>query len=107
MATELPDGIAIELIWAVEATYGPDAPEKRPAVRAEHLVRMVELRDRGVVVEVGGYTDWSGSLILVRAATEEEALDVIHEDVYWRTGVWTGARARALGRAVRSTELAR
>jgi len=105
MTAELPEGIAIEPIWAVEATYAPDAPAKRPAVRREHLERMIRLRDEGVVVEVGGYADWSGSLILVRAASEAAALDVVHQDAYWRAGVWSDARARALGRAVRSEEL--
>jgi uncharacterized protein YciI len=106
MASELPEGIAIEQIWAVEATYAPDAPEKRPTVRAEHLTRMVGLRDRGVVIEVGGYADWSGSLILVRANSEEAALEVVRGDVYWSSGVWSDAKARPLGRAVRSEELA-
>ena len=105
MTSELPEGIAIEPIWAVDATYAPDAPEKRPAVRAEHLRRMIELRDQGIVVEVGGYLDWSGSLILLRAASEEAALAIVHEDVYWRSGVWSGATARPLGRAIRSGEL--
>jgi uncharacterized protein YciI len=107
MASELPAGIAIEPIWAVETTYAPDAREKRPAVRAEHLARLIELRDTGVIIEVGGYTDWSGSLLLIRAADEAAALDVVHEDVYWRTGVWSDARAKVLGRVVRSEELAR
>ena len=106
MTSEMPDGIAIEPIWAVEATYAPDAPEKRAPVRAEHLSRMIALRDAGVVVEVGGYMDWSGSLILLRAPDEEAALEIVRADVYWRSGVWSDAKARRLGRAVRSEELA-
>jgi len=105
MAAELPDGIAIEPIWAVEADYAPDAPEKRPAVRTEHLLRMIELRDRGVIVEVGGFTDWSGSLILVRASSEEAALEIVKADVYWRSGVWSGAKVRQMGRAIHADEL--
>lgn len=105
MASELPEGIAIEPIWAVEATYGPDAQEKRPAVRAEHLTRLIDLRDRGVVVEAGGYGDWSGSLILLRAPSEDAALEIIRADVYWRSGVWSNLKVRQLGRAVRSEEL--
>lgn len=105
MASELPPGIAIEPIWAVEASYALDAPEKRSAVRGEHLSRMIRLRDEGVVVEVGAFTDWSGSLILIRAESEDAALAVVHDDVYWRTGVWSAAKVRALGRAVRSEEL--
>ena len=44
MAGEIPDGLAIESTWAVEATYGPDAAQRRPAVRQEHLKRIGELR---------------------------------------------------------------
>jgi uncharacterized protein YciI len=105
MAPDIPEGLAIEPVWAVEATYGPDAPAKRPAVRVEHLSRIARLRDEGVIIEAGGYADWSGSLILVRAASEEAALEIIHSDVYWRSGVWSGARAKALGRVVRSEEV--
>ena len=106
MAGEIPDGLAIEPIWVVEATYGPDAAERRSSVRAEHIARVARLRDEGTVIEVGGYSDMSGSLILLRVPSEEAALAVVREDVYYRSGVWTGFRARALGRVVRLDELA-
>ena len=100
MAGEIPEGLAIETIWAVEATYGPDAAERRPAVRQEHLRRAA-----GTIVEAGGYADMSASLILVRAPDEASALAILKSDVYARSGVWTGFRARALGRVVRREEL--
>ena len=105
MAEEIPDGLAIEPIWVVEATYSPDAAERRRAVRAEHIARMAQLRAAGTVVEVGGYSDMSGSLVLLRVPSEDDALAVVREDVYYRAGVWTGFRARALGRVVRLDEL--
>jgi len=107
MASEIPDGLAIEPIWVVEAAYAADAQEKRPAVRAEHLSRIGRLRDEDVIIEAGGYADWSGSLFLLRAPSEEAALAIIHADVYWRSGVWSDARARALGRVVRVEEMAK
>ena len=103
--SDMPDGIAIEPIWAIEAAYGPDAQAKRPAVRAEHLSRLIALRAQGVIVEAGAFTDWSGSLILLRAPSEEAALEVIRSDVYWRSGVWSDVKVRPFGRAVRSDEL--
>ena len=106
MAGEIPEGLAIESIWAVEASYGPDAAALRPAVRPEHLRRLGELRAAGVVVEAGGFADMSGSLILIRAASEQEALAVIRDDIYARSGVWVGFRARAFGRVTRSDEVA-
>jgi uncharacterized protein YciI len=105
MAGEIPEGLAIEPMWAIEATYGPDAAERRPAVRHEHLARIAELRAAGIVVEAGGYTDMSGSLFLVRASDEEAALAIMKADVYTMSGVWTGFRARAMGRVARLDEI--
>jgi len=107
MAAEIPEGFTFEQVWAVEATYSPDAAERRKAVRAEHLARITQLRDAGTIIEVGGFTDMSGSLILLRAASEEEALAVAKADVYFRSGVWTGFRVRAMGRVARLTDLPR
>jgi uncharacterized protein YciI len=105
MAAGIPDGLAIETIWAVEAAYGPDAAERRAPVRTEHLRRIAALREAGTIVEAGGYADMSGSLILIRAADEAAAMAVVRDDVYVRAGVWTDIRVRKLGRVVRSEEL--
>jgi uncharacterized protein YciI len=41
----------------------------------------------------------------MRAESEEEALAVARADVYFRSGVWTELRVRALGRVVSRGEL--
>ena len=105
MAAEFPDGIAIETVWAIEAAYSADAVTRRQPVRDEHVARAAELRRAGTIVEVGAFLDMSGSLLLVRAASEEEALAIVRDDVYFRTGVWTGFRARLFGRVARQDEL--
>lgn len=105
MAGEIPEGLAIEQIWVIEASYGPDAAARRSAVRAEHLTRIAALREAGTIVEAGAYSDMSGSLFLMRAQGEEAALAIMQADVYFRTGVWTGFRVRALGRVARLDEL--
>jgi uncharacterized protein YciI len=105
VAGEIPDGLAIEQIWVVEADYGPDAAQRRVAVRSEHLTRSAELRAAGKIVELGGFADMSGSLLLLRVPTEEEALAIVKADVYFRSGVWTGFRVRALGRLIRTDEI--
>jgi len=96
-ATTVPEH-AIEPVWFVEATYAPDAEETRVPFRAEHLARMAALRERGTVVEVGAFGDVSASIVIVRAASEEEALAIVRDDVYLRNGVWVELRARAFGR---------
>jgi uncharacterized protein len=88
----------IELVWLVEATYAPDAAETRVPFRAEHIARLRELKRRGIVVEAGAYADVSATLVLVRAADEEAALDICRDDVYLRNGVWVELRARPFGR---------
>jgi uncharacterized protein YciI len=88
----------IEPIWLVEATYAPDAAETRVPFRAEHIARLQELKRQGIVVEAGAFLDVSATIVLVRAADEEAALDVCREDVYLRNGVWVELRARAFGR---------
>jgi uncharacterized protein YciI len=104
MAGEIPEGLAIEQIWVVEAALGPDAAERRAAVRSEHLARLARLRDAGTVVQAGAFAAMSASLLLLRVPSEEAALALARADVYYRAGVWTGFRIRALGRVIRTKE---
>jgi uncharacterized protein YciI len=99
--SEHPTAGAIEPIWFVEATYAPDAAETRVPFRAQHLARLVELEDAGVVIEAGAFADVSASIILLRAADEVAALELCRDDVYMRNGVWVEIRARPFGRVVR------
>jgi uncharacterized protein YciI len=102
MVGEMPEGLGVESVWAVEADYAPDAAERRPAVRGEHLARIGRLMADGTVVMAGAYADMSGSLVVVRAASEEAALSIVKDDVYVRAGVWTAFRARAMGLVART-----
>jgi uncharacterized protein YciI len=88
----------IESVWVIEATYAPDAAETRVPYRAEHLARAALLKRQGVILEVGAYADLSSSLLMVRAASEDEALAIAREDPYIREGVWVELRARPFGR---------
>jgi hypothetical protein len=105
VSAEIPAGIAIEPVFLVEATYAPDAAERRPAFRIEHLARIAAMRDAGVIIEAGGLADFSRSVIILRAADEAAAEDVGREDVYFRNGIWAQIRARPLGRVCRPEEL--
>jgi hypothetical protein len=92
--------VAVEPVWFVEATYAPDAAETRIPFRAEHLARVVALKEAGVFVEVGAFADVSASIVLVRAESAEAALEIVRDDVYLRNGVWVELRARPFGRVV-------
>jgi uncharacterized protein YciI len=98
--TDLPDGVAIEPVFLVEIPYTPQAAERRPACRHEHLGRIARLIREGRIIEAGGCTDFSKAVIMLRAADEAEALAVIDEDVYTREGVWHAPSAHPFGRVV-------
>ena len=88
----------IETVWHVQATYARDAAETLTPFRAEHIARMRALKADGVVIEVGAFVDVSATVAIVRAATEDEALELFRQDVYMRNGVWVEIRARPFGR---------
>jgi len=66
--------------------------------RAEHIARLRDLKRQGIVVEAGAFADVTSSIIVLRAADEQAALEVCRDDVYLRNGVWVALRARAFGR---------
>ncbi len=98
--TGIPEGIDVQPIFVIEATYTPEAAERRPAVRAEHLTRIGDLIRQGVVIEAGGYLDLSTAILLVRAPDEEAALDLMRNDIYITAGVLTDLRVKPFGRVV-------
>ncbi len=95
--TETP-AHSLETVWLIQATYAPDAAETRTPFRATHLARIAELQAAGVVVEAGAFTDVSSSMLLVRADSEQAALDIARQDVYMQNGVWVELRAKPFGR---------
>jgi len=105
VAQEIPDGIVMEPVFVVEATYGPHAAEQRPPHRPAHLARMAALRAAGVVLEAGGFLDMSGSLLLIRTADADAALAIARDDVYMREGIWVEARVRPFARVARPDEV--
>ena len=44
--------------------------------------------------------DVSSSIIMVRAASESAALDIVRADVYVANAIWVEVRARPFGRVV-------
>jgi uncharacterized protein YciI len=51
-----------------------------------------------VIIEVGAYADVSASVLIIRADSEQTALDVCRRDVYMQNGVWVELRAKPFGR---------
>ena len=89
-----------EPVWFVEATYAPDAAETRIPFRAAHIAAVARRIAEGVYVVAGGSLDVSASMVVVRADSEAEALELVGDDIYLRNGVWVELRARKFGRGV-------
>ena len=85
----------LEPVWLVEAKYVANAAEVRVPYRPTHLANLLEQKQTGVVLEAGAYADASASVIMLRAGSEEDALEICRNDVYWQNGVWVELRARA------------
>ena len=65
-----------------------------------HLGPLATLIRDGTVIEAGGAQDWSKAVLLMRAATADEALAIIEEDGYTLEGAWHSPTARPFGRVV-------
>jgi len=99
--SNVPAGVKVESVFLVEAQYTPDAAEKRPAVRAQHLANVVRLREAGTIIEAGAYSDeLTSSILLVRADDAAAALAIARQDVYLKSGVWGEITARPFGRVI-------
>ena len=98
MTAHDPTVPTLEPVWLVEAKYVANAAEARAPFRTAHLARLTELKDLGVVVEAGASADASASLLMLRAATEDEALELCRADVYWENEVWVDLKAGAFAR---------
>ena len=97
--SDIPAGVKVESVFLVEAQYTPEAAEKRPAVRGEHLANVARLREEGVIIEAGAYSDrMTSSVLLVRADDAAAALALARRDVYVKAGVWGEISARPFGR---------
>ncbi|MFN8623333.1 MAG: VOC family protein [Chloroflexota bacterium] len=112
-----PDGIRVELVqrgpvagptgepvpgeavWLVEVRFAPDAAERRPPFRQQHLERIARLRTEGVIIEGGAFLDaLSSSVMLIRAADADAARAVVEGDIYIPNGIWTDISVRPFGR---------
>jgi uncharacterized protein YciI len=80
------------------------APARRAAVREAHLAGIRPLVDDGRLVIGGAILDadgaMRGSMMVLEAASEEDARRIVESDVYVREGVWTRWEIHPFKRAV-------
>jgi uncharacterized protein len=68
--------------------------QKRPQLRPAHLAHLGELDGQGRLVLAGPFTDGDGSLIVLEAASLEEAWQLVARDPYVANGVFESVEVR-------------
>jgi uncharacterized protein YciI len=85
--------------FAIITHDAPDAAPIRTARLKEHLAHVEAHLDRLAVAgplrdEAGAFT---GSLLIVKAASEAEARAILADDPYFKAGVWSRVEVSAFG----------
>ena len=74
------------VLWG---TYCENALEKRTPYREEHLAGLQRQKDDGVLITLGPTETSSHVFGIYEAASKQQVVDLLHNDVYWRQGIWT------------------
>lgn len=90
--------------YAIEGHDGPDVLARRMAARAEHLARLVALRDAGRLLLAGpcpaidaedpGPAGFTGSIVIARFDSLEDAHAWADADPYVQAGVYVRVDVR-------------
>ena len=90
--------------YAIEGRDGPGVLERRTAARAAHLARLQALRDEGRLLVAGpcpavdaedpGPAGFSGSIVIARFDSLEDARAWAEADPYVAAGVYAGVEVR-------------
>jgi uncharacterized protein YciI len=74
------------VLWG---TYCADALRRRTPFREEHLEGLRRQQEEGVLITLGP-TEGSTHVFGIYEAENQEAVEtLVHNDVYWRNGIWT------------------
>lgn len=74
------------VLWG---TYCADALERRTPYRAEHLAGLTAQKEAGVLVTLGPTEGSTHVFGIYEAESQEQVEALVHNDVYWRQGIWT------------------
>jgi uncharacterized protein YciI len=92
------------IVAHVAITTSPDYPTRREPHRKAHIERLLELRDRGILVGGGPAPDGRSAELFYRLTRPDQLTPVIEEDPYYRAGAWTGYRSRSFAQFVEPWE---
>ncbi len=76
------------MLFVIVGHDAPDAKDTRPQPRPAHLRHLEPLAQAGRILVAGPFTDGSGSLIIVDAASREAVWEIVAHDPYVVNGVF-------------------
>ena len=74
------------VLWG---TYCDGALEKRAPYREEHLARLEDLKEQGVLVTLGPTEGSTHVFGIFESDSQTTVRTLLEQDVYWRHGIWT------------------
>ena len=74
------------VLWG---SYCDNAIDKRSPYRQEHLEGLQQQKEAGVLLTLGPTADSSHVFGIYEAEGQEQVEALLHNDVYWRQGIWT------------------
>ena len=74
--------------FVVFGKYCEDAIIKRAPFREQHLNRLKKLKDRQILVTLGPTKCTKYLFGIFQAKNENQLIDLIEEDIYWKQGIW-------------------
>ena len=74
------------VLWG---TYCENALQKRAPFREEHLRGLQQQKDDGLLITLGPTEGSSHVFVIYEAESQQQVEQLLHNDVYWRNGIWT------------------
>ncbi len=70
-------------------TYCENAISKRAPFREEHLSRLSEMKEKGILITLGPTKCTKYIFGIFKGETSEQIKNLLEADVYWKEGIWT------------------
>ncbi len=70
-------------------TYCDDAIKKRTPFRSEHLKRLAELKDKGILKTLGPTKCNKYVFGIFEGANANQIIQIVKDDIYWKERIWT------------------
>ena len=74
------------VLWG---TYCQNAEKRRSPFREEHLNRLSILKSKGILITLGPTKCTRYVFGIFEAISVEEVKKLLHDDIYWKQGIWT------------------